>query len=134
MGSDKHLKLRATPDSALGQVITHLQKGPVNQQELAAATLLARFLPFAMNKDDPQFRETAIRCATDCEAWVKAIREYAELSMDASTSQMTTQSLHPTHYSVAYPDKIDDVDEPETELDPDLDERKERRRKNPLGF
>ena len=134
MGSDKHLKLRATPGSALGQVITHLQKGPVNQQELAAATLLARFLPFAMNKDDPQFRETAIRCANDCEAWVKAIREYAELSIHASTSQMTTQSLHPTHYSVEDPDEIDDVCEPETELDPELDERRGRRRKNPLGF
>lgn len=134
MGSDKHLKLRATPDSALGQVITHLQKGPVNQQELAAATLLARFLPFAMNKDDPQWRETAIRCATDCEAWVKAIREYAELGIPASTSLETTQSLHPIHYSVACPDEINDVSEPETELDPELDARQKRRRKNPLGF
>lgn len=134
MGSDKHLKLRATPDSALGRVITHLQKGPVNQQELAAATLLARFLPFAIDRNDPQFREMAIRCANECEAWGRIIREYAELRIFASDSLEMSKSLQTTESSVACPDEIDDVDEPETELDPELDERKGRRRKNPLGF
>ncbi len=41
--------------SALGRVITHLQNGLTNQQDLAAATLLARFLPFALDQDDLNF-------------------------------------------------------------------------------
>ncbi len=46
MGSDKHLKLRATPDSGLGRVITHMQNGLTSQQELAAATLFGPFSAF----------------------------------------------------------------------------------------
>ena len=136
MGSDKHLKLRATPDSGLGRVITHMQNGLTSQQELAAATLLARFLPFAIDKDHPQFREIAIRCATECEAWAKAIREYAELGNPTSFSsmKMMAQLNHPQNNSLENPDNQDDACSEESELDPELDERLRRRRKNPLGF
>ncbi|MDJ0567760.1 MAG: hypothetical protein QNJ53_01825 [Pleurocapsa sp. MO_192.B19] len=136
MGSDKHLKLRATPDSGLGRVITHMQNGLTSQQELAAATLLARFLPFAIDKDHPQFREIAIRCANECEAWGKIIREYALLGVPTSFSSLEImgQSSHPTHNSIAHPDNQDDTCSEEEELDPELDERLRRRRKNPMGF
>ena len=86
MGTDKHLKLRATPNSALAKVITKIQNDPINNQELAAETLRGRFLPFAIEKDDPSFREMAIRCANECEAWAKAIREYAGLGLVVSSS------------------------------------------------
>ncbi|PSB06144.1 hypothetical protein C7B62_23615 [Pleurocapsa sp. CCALA 161] len=81
MGNDKHLKLRAASTSGLGRVLAHLQQGPTNQQDLASITLQSRFLPFAMDKDEAGFRSVAIRCATECEAWAKAIREYAELGI-----------------------------------------------------
>ena len=137
MGSDKHLKLRATPNSALGRVITHLQNDLSNQQDLAAATLLARFLPFAMDKDDPQFRSVAIRCANECEAWGRIIREYAELGVPTSfsTVPMMGQLARPADYSLTNPDDHDNVcSEEEEELDSELEERKGQRRKNPMGF
>jgi len=136
MGSDKHLKLRATPNSALGRVITHLQNDLSNQQDLATATLLARFLPFTMDQDDPQFREMAIRCANDCEAWGRIIREYASLGVPTSFSsmKMTGQLDRSADYSLTNSDEHDDVCEPEEELDPELEERKGQRRNNPMGF
>lgn len=136
MGTDKHLKLRATPGSALGLVISHLQNGLTNQQELVTATLLARFLPFAMDRNDPQFRETAIRCANECEAWGRIIREYAELGVPTSfsTMPMIGQLDRPARDSVAYSDEHDDACEQEEELDPELEERLRQRRKNPMGF
>ncbi len=135
MGSDKHLKLRATPKSALGRVITHLQNDLTNQQDLAAATLLARFLPFAMEQDDPQFRSVAIRCANDCEAWAKAIREYAGGATSSSFLSMEMgQSSHSTHNSLPNLDEVDDEFESSSELDPEIDERKEQRRNNSMGF
>ena len=79
MGNEKHLKLRAALSSGLGRVIIYLQNGSNNQQELASTTLQSRFLPFAMDRSEPEFRSVAIRCATECEAWARAIREYAEL-------------------------------------------------------
>lgn len=81
MVNDKHLKLRAASTSGLGRVISHLQNGSNNQQELASTTLQSRFLPFAMDRSEPEFRSVSIRCANECEAWAKAIREYAELGV-----------------------------------------------------
>ena len=137
MGSDKHLKLRATPKSALGRVITHLQNDLTNQQDLAAATLLARFLPFAMEPDDPQFRSVAIRCANECEAWGKIIREYASLGVPTSfsTVPMMGQLDHSLDYSLQNSDHDDEeCSKEDEELDPELEERKGQRRKNPIGF
>ena len=118
MGTDKHLKLRAAPDSALGLVITHIQDEPTNNQELAAATLRGRFLPFAIAQDDPRFREMAIRCANECEAWARAIREYAGLG----TSPALPES------------DLDEQFEPFESIDPELEARKRQRRDDALGF
>ena len=81
MGSDKHLKLRAALTSGLGRVLAHLQLSPTKVADLASITLQGRFLPFAMDKDEPEFRKVAIRCANECEAWARAIREYADLGV-----------------------------------------------------
>lgn len=77
--SDKHLKLRGHPHSRLGRVLAYLQSLDTNIQSLASQTLESRFLPFATDRDSPQFRAIAIQCATECEAWARAIREYAAL-------------------------------------------------------
>lgn len=84
MGKDKHLSLRAGMNTVLGRVITHLQDELTNQRELASNTLQARFLPFVVGKDDPRFLEIALRCACQCEAWAREIREYAGLSIPTS--------------------------------------------------
>ena len=115
MGNDKHLKLRAPLLSGLGRVITYLQKGSNNQQELASTTLQSRFLPFAMDRNEAEFREVAIRCATECEAWAKAIREYAELEVIPTLpSVVRGQDALITHDSL---DEQDEVDGSEDELD-----------------
>ncbi len=80
--TDKHIKLRANPDSGLGKCISYLQENPFNQQMLAAQTLEARFLPFVMDKNDPQFHGIAIQCAEQCLSWARAIQQYASLNMD----------------------------------------------------
>lgn len=139
MGTDKHLKLRATPDSALGRVITHLQNGPTNQQELAAATLLSRFLPFAMDKKDSQFREIAIRSANECEAWARAIREYAGLGTSPSFLSREMEIVNHTHNHTHNQDNENDKDnekddDSSEEIDPELEQRKRGRRAGNMGL
>ena len=116
MGSDKHLKLRATPGSGLGRVISHLQQGSNNQQELASATLQSRFLPFAVDRSEAEFREIAIRCANECEAWARAIREYAELGI--YPSMMSAVMAQPNSSAT---DSIGSVDEEEIEDDDEVE-------------
>ena len=136
--TDKHLKLRATPNSALAKVITKIQNDPINNQELAAATLRGRFLPFAIDKDDPSFREMAIRCANECEAWAKAIREYAGLGVAPSFSSMDLGLVDRRDNYSDYQDELDDEDEDdeyeEEEIDPEEESRKKQRREGNMGI
>ena len=117
MVNDKHLKLRAASTSGLGRVLTHLQLGPTKVHDLASITLQGRFLPFAMDRNEPEFRSVAIRCATECEAWARAIREYAELEVIPSTANtLMSQSSPSVPHSHVEPDKADE-DEDEDEDD-----------------
>lgn len=127
MGNDKHLKLRAASTSGLGRVLAHLQQGPTKVADLASITLQGRFLPFVMDRSEPEFRSVAIRCATECEAWAKAIREYAELGViPALPSVVRGQDDSITHDSM---DKCDEVDGSEDE-----DEEVEADEVDDLGF
>lgn len=118
MGSDKHLKLRAGFNTALGRVIAYLQDEPTNQRELASNTLLARFLPFIVAKDDPRFFEIAIRCACQCEAWAKEIREYAGLSIPTEpTYSNTVTPVGGRQSNDIYSQEEDDDDEELEELE-----------------
>ena len=128
--TDKHLKLRATPNSALAKVITKIQNDPINNQELAAATLRGRFLPFAIDKDDPSFREMAIRCANECEAWARAIREYAGLGAVPLFESMNRGLIDLQNGCEDYQDEDDEYEE---EIDPEEEERKRRRREDNMG-
>ena len=120
MGSDKHLKLRAASTSGLGRVITYLQKGSFNQQELASITLQGRFLPFAMDRSEPEFRSVAIRCATECEAWARAIREYADLEVIPTLpSAFRGQDASSTHDSMDEGDEVDGSEEEDEEVEVD---------------
>ncbi len=125
MGNDKHLKLRAASTSGLGRVLAHLQQGPTKVADLASVTLQGRFLPFAMGKDEAGFREMAIRCANECEAWAKAIREYAELGVYPALPGMVRGQDHSsTHDSISVRESVDgefDSDE-EVEVDEEIDD------------
>ena len=136
MATDKHLKLRAAPNSALAKVITKIQNDPTNNQELAASTLRGRFLPFAIDKDDPSFREMAIRCANECEAWARAIREYADLGAAPSLSSMDLGLVDPQDDYSDYQDELDDEDDEyeEEEIDPEEESRKKQRREGNMGI
>ena len=136
MATDKHLKLRAAPNSALAKVITKIQNDPTNNQELAASTLRGRFLPFAIDKDDPSFREMAIRCANECEAWAKAIREYAGLGAASSFESMNLGLVDPQDGYLDYQDNDwnEDDEYEEEEIDPEEEERKKQRREGNMGI
>ena len=126
--TDKHIKLRANPDSGLGKCISYLQENPFNQQMLAAQTLEARFLPFVMDKNDPQFHGIAIQCAEQCLSWARAIQQYASLNMDkevVNSRQIKDGLPHQTQLaSVAMPG---DDDGDELEDDQIFNEEEERR-------
>lgn len=142
MGTDKHLQLRASPNSALGMTIAYIQNLPTNNQELAGGTLRGRFLPFAIPQDHPQFREIAIGCATELEAWARAIREYAQLA--APSPSLSTMDLSRLAHHDSYSDyvdgdeevdEIDEIDDDESEIeDPETESRKRRRREGSLGI
>lgn len=118
MGNDKHLKLRAASTSGLGRVLAHLQQGPTNQQDLASITLQGRFLPFAMDRNEAEFREVAIRCATECEAWARAIREYAELGIyPPMAGMMMSQYNSLAPHSIVDGDEEDEEDDEEVQID-----------------
>ena len=106
-------------------VVTYLQENPFNQQMLAAQTLEARFLPFVMDKNDPQFHGIAIQCAEQCLSWARAIQQYASLNMELEAvkqPQIREARPQPTPLaSVAMPGDDDDDD------DHYLNEEEERR-------
>ena len=124
MVNDKHLKLRAASTSGLGRVLAHLQQGPTKVAELASTTLQSRFLPFAMDRNEAEFRSVAIRCATECEAWARAIREYAELGgIPALPSALRGLDEEITHDFMDEGDSVDgefDSDSVEVESVDDL--------------
>lgn len=126
MGKDKHLSLRAGMNTVLGRVITHLQDELTNQRELASNTLQARFLPFVVGKDDPRFLEIALRCACQCEAWAREIREYAGLSIPTSplysnTVLEATERPNNDIYSQDDDDYEEEIDDEEESEERDLE-------------
>lgn len=136
MVTDKHLKLRASPNSALAMTLAYIQDEPTNNQVLAGATLQGRFLPFAIDKDDPSFQVIAIRCANECEAWARSIREYAGLGAAPSFESMNMAQVDPQNGYSDYIDNEDDEDdeyEAESVVDPEEEERKRRRREDNMG-
>jgi hypothetical protein len=56
-----------------------MQTLPINNQELVVQTLQMRFFSFTLDREDPNLVNFAIQCANECEAWARAIREYAGL-------------------------------------------------------
>lgn len=89
----KHLSLRSSgSEDALTKTIIYLQSQPDNTQELAATTLNARFLPFALDVNDPEFKKIALRCAVTCESWGMLIREYAGLGYNKSIHPVATET------------------------------------------
>ena len=126
MGKDKHLSLRAGMNTILGKVITYLQDELTNQRELASNTLQARFLPFVVGKDHPRFKEIALRCACQCEAWGREIREYAGLSIPTSpvysnTVLKTTTCPNNDIYSQEEDDDEEETDDEEESRERDLE-------------
>jgi hypothetical protein len=81
------IKLRAKADSTVGQLIQYLQNKPNKNQDSALEVLMVRYLPFALSPDHEQYRDVAIECANQCEAWARAIREKAGLVNNSVISE-----------------------------------------------
>ncbi len=124
--TDKHLKLRANPDSGLGRCIAYLQEHPSPQHTLAAQTLEARFLPFVMDKNDPQFEAVAIQCAEQCLSWARAIQQYASLNMDlevVNQPQIRESLPQPTQLASVAMAINDDPDDDDDQIFNEQEER-----------
>jgi hypothetical protein len=92
----KCLVVRVPPESLLGQAVIYVQNSQFNNQAALEETFAARFLPFAIDKNRPDFQAIAIQCANQCESWARAIREYAGLTGDRLVNNSTnnpTRSL-----------------------------------------
>ena len=76
---ERSLELRCSENSPLGQVISYLQKMPLNNSEIARSTLISRYLPFTLEPTQEDYRAIALVCAVECESWGRAIREYCAL-------------------------------------------------------
>lgn len=129
---EKHLKLRARENDAVGLVITYMQSSLINQQDLASEVLRGRFLPFALDRDHPQFKEVAVSCANACESWAKAIREYAELDIHDTAPPIekpSTNTKVEKHQSTEELKEDEDEYDEEEEEDLELKARKEARLK-----
>ena len=107
----------------------------MSNKELASTTLQARFLPFVLDKNDPNFREIAIRCANECEAMGRAIREYAQFNNPIHPYIPANQAPYVENQSFDSNSQENLLDEEmEDELDPELDKRKKQRRDKDFGF
>jgi hypothetical protein len=92
MKGEKKLTLSGKPNTNPEKIISYLNQLPFDSKAVANQTLEARFLPFAIAKDDPNFQAVALQCAYICEAWAKAIREYAQSDYSERTITSTTPS------------------------------------------
>lgn len=89
------LELRCSANSPLGEVISYLQKMPLNNLEMARSTLIARYLPFTLDSTKEEYRATALACAIECESWGRAIREYCVLSSPSIYNPIAVSQNYP---------------------------------------
>ena len=91
----KGFQLKGGVDSSLGLVIQYLQQIPENRIEVGKQTLTTRFLPFVLDKNDPNYLSIALTCATACESWARAIREYSGLPPGSIYSEVSGVQSYP---------------------------------------
>ena len=91
----KGFQLKGGVDSSLGLVIQYLQQIPENRIEVGKQTLTTRFLPFVLDKNDPNYLSIALTCATACESWARAIREYSGLPPASIYSEVSGVQSYP---------------------------------------
>ncbi|MGF1490370.1 MAG: hypothetical protein ACFBSE_25045 [Prochloraceae cyanobacterium] len=120
----KYLNLRVPAHSPLGKMISYVHDHPNDAQTLVLCTLQARFLPFAMDKTAPQFKEIAIQSAEACESWARAIRIHADLPHSvmngAGLQLIQTSNTIPSISSSSVEDISEEIDrESSLEIDED---------------
>ncbi len=89
------MEFKCSPTTPLGKVISYLQRMPVNNSESARSTLVSRYLPFALNPSDPDYRTLTLLCEIECESWARAIREYCGLPPASIYSPMPGVQSYP---------------------------------------
>ena len=98
------LELRCSANSPLGEVISYLQKMPLNNLEMARSTLIARYLPFTLDLSQEEYRAAALACAVECESWGRAIREYCALPSASIHTPIAVSQNYPVVSSIANSD------------------------------
>lgn len=76
----KDIVCRGDAKSFFGLVISYVRENFGNNHEIFKETISARFLPFALSPDHPEYRAICLMCAANLEAWARAIREHAGLN------------------------------------------------------
>ena len=118
----KGFQLKGGVDSSLGLVIQYLQQIPENRIEVGKQTLTTRFLPFVLDKNDPNYLSIALTCATACESWAKAIREYSGLPPGSIYSEVSGVQSYPLvsplkEASSLETNELSEIEPEENELD-----------------
>ena len=118
----KGFQLKGGVDTSLGLVIQYLQQIPENRIEVAKQTLTTRFLPFVLDKNDPNYLSIALTCATACESWAKAIREYSGLPPASIYSEVSGVHSYPLvsplkEASSLETNELSEIEPEENELD-----------------
>ncbi len=116
------LVLRGTLNTPLWKVIAYMQALPYNQTELARDTLISRYLPFVLDKNDPNYLSIAWTCATACESWARAIREYSGLPPGSIYSEVSGVQSYPLvsplkEASSLETNELSEIEPEENELD-----------------
>ena len=72
----------------------------MNNLEAARSTIISRYLPFALDPSDPDYRTTALMCAIECESWGRAIRQYSGLSSASTEFPSAPRKLPKDYYFI----------------------------------
>lgn len=121
--SEKKLTLRGGTQTNLGKTISYVQNLGYAEAK-AAETITSRYLPYALDLNDPTCRALAIQCAEQCLAWGRAIYRYMGWPGPDTASVDVSPVNHHGHlpqYSIpekALANVSNDVEPQEDELEP----------------
>jgi hypothetical protein len=105
------------------QIIRYLRDNVFDSKAVATSTLAARFIPFILDRDNPCFEQIAVQCAIECEAWAKAIREYAGLPAASVPVTLVSSQIAPAPLSaVNSDDRLSSTQTSEADVNDDNEE------------
>lgn len=101
----KKTELRATPSSALGKVIDYLKASAVDNKQVFTELLMARYLPFVLDKDSPEYEEKVLNSINTLKAWILTIEQFSGIEVEHNDR------------NISYEEAEDSEDEEDDDID-----------------